>query len=167
MRSLTISTALSLVFLLAACVPAAGGNQSSPRQPLELTGARIEVSPGETVYVLSVHTMSELGFRDSDLDSLQVVPESATRRSARVTNWTAIRPVRVPPWWDVSLADARIVTEGSGRSVQRTVQALIRIDVPAQATLGPAELRLSLSGRREAVQLSIPLRVRQQAPQPR
>lgn len=163
MRALTFSIIAAMALLLSACVPAAGGARSSARQPLELNHATIEVSPGESLWVLSIHSLSELGFRDTDLAALQEIPESPQRRSARVTNWTSLSPVRVPPWWQVSLSDARIVTEGSGRAQQRTVQAVIRIDVPAQAALGPTELRISVDGRRDSALITVPLRVRRQA----
>lgn len=153
--------ALAVLLLMAACVPATSVS-SSVRMPVALGTDVIEVSPGESLYLLSVHTLEELGFRDSDMDILHFVNETAQRASARASNWTSVSPIRLPAWWEVSLDTARIVSDSSGRGARHSVQAVIRIDVPVQAALGPVTLRVSLDGRRESVPLTIQLRVRQQ-----
>ena len=147
------------LLLLAACAPAASG--SSARQPAELGRGVIEVLPGETVYVLSVHTLDELGFNDGDLEGVLFVNETAQRASGRADPWLDIRPLRVPAWWTVGLSGARFVREMAGGRDTTSVQAVIRIDVPANAQLGQNDLRLEVEGRRESAVIQVPLRVRQ------
>lgn len=144
--------------LLAACAPATSG--SSARQPAELGRGVIEVLPGETVFVLSVHTLSELGFTEGDLEGVLFVNETAQRASGRADPWTNVNPVRVPAWWNAGLSSARFVRELSG-GVSTTVQAVIRIDVPQNAQLGQQDLRLEVEGRRNSAVIQVPMRVRQ------
>lgn len=144
------------LLLLAACAPAVTG--SSARQPQRLSNSVIEVVPGQTLYVLSVNTLAELGFNEGDLEAVLFVNETADRASARADNWMGVTPVRVPAWWNVGLSTSRFVTE---RTVQTTVQSVIRIDIPTNAQLGGTELLLDLDGRRSSTSVRVQLRVRQ------
>lgn len=151
-----LSLILIPLLLLAACAPAVSG--SSARQPLRLGGSVTEVAPGQTLYVLTVHTLPELGFNDGDLDSVLFVNETADRASGRADTWMGLNPLRVPAWWDVGLDTSRFVRETGSRT---TVQSVLRINVPTAAQLGSTELVLELEGRRSATVVRIPLRVRQ------
>ena len=150
---------LLLVLLLAACMPASQG--SSVRQPLPLGTTPIEVTPGETVHVLVVRTMSELGFRDTDLAPVLFRSETATRSSGAADNWMSVTPVRVPVHWQVNLAAARFVQEMNGNRLTTTVHSVIEVQVPQTSGLGNQQVRLQLNGRRSGVAVTIPFRVRQ------
>ena len=147
------------LLLLAACAPAVSG--SSARQPTELGRGVIEVQPGETIYVLSVHTLAELGFTDGDLEGVLFVNETAQRASGRADPWLNVKPLRVPAWWNIGLSGARFVREMRGGGDTTTVQAVIRIDVPGNAQLGQTDLRVEVQGRRDSAAVQVPLRVRQ------
>lgn len=147
------------LLLLAACAPATSG--SSARQPAELGRGVIEVHPGETLYVRSVHTLSELGFNDGDLEGVLFVNETAQRASGRAEPWLDVKPLRVPAWWNVGLSAGRFVREMSVTGDRTTVQVVIRIDVPQNAQLGQNDLRLEVEGRRKSAVVQVPLRVRQ------
>lgn len=153
-----LSFILIPLLLLAACAPAVSG--SSARQPLRLSGSVTEAVPGQTLYVLTVHTLAELGFNAGDLDSVLFVNETADRASGRADTWMDLKGLRVPAWWSVELDTSRFVREtaGGGRT---TVQSVLRIDVPASAQLGSTELLLELEGRRSSTVVRVPLRVRQ------
>lgn len=157
MRKPALYILLALALVLAACAPVVSG--SSARQPLLLPGTeRVEVHPGEDVFLLSIRSPAELGFRDVDLDGLQWRPESSQRSSARISHRLNLELVRVPAHWQVSIASARAVRQAG----QQSIEVVLQVAVPASAGLGPADLRVSLEGRRNTAQLTIPLRVRQQ-----
>lgn len=158
MRQVALAVLL-LTLAVAGCAPVTGG--SSARHPLAVGAGVTEVAPGETVYLIVVSEPRELGFNDTDLDSVLFVNETERRRSARADNWMRLTPVRVPAWWDVTLDTSRFVQESSGSSTRTTVQSVLRVTVPAAASLGPAELRLELHGRRDSTIVQVPLRVRQ------
>jgi|GEM_PF-6511507 len=156
MRKPALYILLGLALVLAACAPVVSG--SSARQPLLLGTERVEVHPGEDVFLLSIRSPAELGFRDVDLDGLQWRPESSQRSSARISHRLNLELVRVPAHWQVSIASARAVRQAG----QQSIEVVLQVAVPASAGLGPADLRVSLEGRRNTAQLTIPLRVRQQ-----
>src|SRR5690625_2404630 len=184
MRKPALYILLALALVLAACAPVVSG--SSARQPLLLPGPeRVEVHPGEGVFLLSIRSPAELGFRDVQLDGLQWRPDARQRSSARssrrldpapfrvpahwrpessprgsapISHRLNLEPGRVPAHWQVSTASPRAVRQAG----QQSLEVVLQVAVPASAGLGPADLRVSLEGRRNTAQLTIPLRVRQQ-----
>lgn len=157
-RKSFVLAVLFVALAAAGCAPVTGG--SSARHPLAVDRGVTEVSPGETVYLVVTSELRELGFTDADLDSVLFVNETERRRSARADNWMRVTPVRVPAWWDVTLDSSRFVQESTGNTTRTTVQSVLRVAVPATASLGPAELRLELHGRRDSTVVQVPLRVR-------
>lgn len=156
---LRTAPALFVLLLLAAistaCAPAVSG--SSVRQPYDISRGLLEVTPGTSVFLLVSHRLDELGFRDGDLEVVNFVSETATRTSGRAGSWLKLQPVRLPARWRADLEAARFVKE-AGQDA--TVQTVIRVDIPADAGLGPTELRFTLEGRRSSQSVSVPLRVR-------
>ncbi len=158
-RPLAALLLTGLLLALTACAPTVQGSSSS--FPVPLTSGVIEVTPGQSLYVLAVHSLSELGFNEGDLATVLFVNEGSRRSSGRVGSHIAVTPVRVPAYWRVSLADARFVYETVGAGIRTTVQTVLLLQVPADADLGVTEVRVRIDGRRDAATVRIPLRVRQ------
>lgn len=151
--------AFAALALLAACAPATAGG--SVRSPLVLGQPLPEVTPGQTIYLVSVHTLRDLGFRDEHLEVVIFTSESGNRASGRATNWVDVTPVRVPPFWSVTHEGSRFVQTASGHDVLTTVEVTMRIDIPSDSPLGQQQLVVRIDGRGGGANVTIPLRVRQ------